>query len=117
MDAINVALGSPALSALFITPPSDVADTPEANLRYQLAFNFDGDAPKIFARGAQFPRSGWDSGGGASTDLDRFRQRGGKLIVPHGGSDPIFSINDTIRLVAKGRCRKSRVTPAVSLRV
>jgi pimeloyl-ACP methyl ester carboxylesterase len=96
MDSINVALGSPALSALFITPPIDVADTPEANLRYQLEFNFDGDAPKIFRKSAQFPRSGWDLVGAQSTNLKRFRERGGKLIVPHGGSDPIFSINDTI---------------------
>ena len=96
MDSINVALGSPALSALFVTPPADVADTPEANLRYQLAFNFDRDAPKIFGKNAQFPRSGWDLVGAQSTDLERFRQHGGKLIVPQGGSDPIFSINDTI---------------------
>ena len=96
MDAINVVLGSPALSGLFITPPSDIADTPEANLRYQLAFNFDRDAPKIFSTSAQFPRSGWDLVGAQSTDLERFRQHGGKLIVPQGGSDPIFSLNDTI---------------------
>jgi hypothetical protein len=97
MDAINVMLGSPALSALFVTPPSDVAATPEASLHYQLSFNFDRDAAKIFGKSAEFPRSGWDLVGAQSTDLNRFRQRGGKLIVPHGGSDPIFSINDTIQ--------------------
>lgn len=96
MDAINVMLGSPALSALFVTPPADVAATTEANLRYQLEFNFDRDAPTIFGRNAEFPRSGWELVGAQSTDLARFRGRGGKLIVPHGGSDPIFSINDTI---------------------
>jgi hypothetical protein len=36
MGAINVMLGSPALSGLFLTPPTDVADTPETNLRYQM---------------------------------------------------------------------------------
>jgi|HubBroStandDraft_1064217.scaffolds.fasta_scaffold00086_20 pimeloyl-ACP methyl ester carboxylesterase len=96
MDAINVMLGSPALSALFITPPVDVAGTPEASLRYQLDFDFDRDAPKIFGKTAEFPRSGWELVGAQSSDLSRFRQRGGKMIVPHGGSDPIFSINDTI---------------------
>jgi hypothetical protein len=96
MDAINVVLGSPALSALFVTPPTDVAATTEANLRYQLAFNFDRDAPKIFDKTAEFPRSGWDLVGAQSTDLKQFRARGGRLIVPHGGSDPIFSINDTL---------------------
>ena len=96
MDAINVVLGSPALSGLFVTPPVAVAATAEANLRYQLAFNFDRDAPAIFGTSAQFPRSGWDLVGAQSTDLARFRKHGGKLIVPHGGSDPIFSINDTL---------------------
>lgn len=96
MPSINVVLGSPALSALFVTPPVDVAATTEANLRYQLEFNFDRDAPKIFGKTAEFPRSGWDLVGAQSTDLKRFRGRGGKMIVPHGGSDPIFSIYDTI---------------------
>ena len=96
MDSINVMLGSPALSALFITPPTDVPGTPEAGLRYQLGFNFDRDAPKIFAHSADFPRSGWELVGAQSTDLTRFREHGGKLIVPQGGSDPIFSINDTL---------------------
>jgi len=31
-----------------------------------------------------------------STDLTRFSKRGGKLLIAHGVSDPIFSINDTI---------------------
>jgi feruloyl esterase len=96
MDSINVMLGSPALSALFVTPPVNVAATTDANLRYQLEFNFDRDAPKIFGRNADFPRSGWDLVGAQSTDLASFRKRGGKLIVPHGGADPIFSVNDTI---------------------
>jgi feruloyl esterase len=96
MDAINVMLGSPALSALFVTPPVDVPGTPEASLRYQLNFDFDRDAPKIFGKTAEFPRSGWELVGAQSADLNRFRRHGGKMIVPHGGSDPIFSINDTI---------------------
>ena len=96
MDAINVMLGSPALSALFVTPPADVSASPEAGLQYQLAFNFDRDAPKIFAHSVDFPRSGWDLVGAQSTNLTQFHKHGGKLIVPHGGSDPIFSINDTI---------------------
>ena len=96
MDSINVMLGSPALSGLFITPPADIAATPEANLRYQLNFDFDRDTPKIFARTTEFPRSGWDLVGAQATDLTRFRQHGGKLIVPHGSSDPIFSVNDTL---------------------
>ncbi|HYM36521.1 MAG TPA: tannase/feruloyl esterase family alpha/beta hydrolase, partial [Steroidobacteraceae bacterium] len=96
MESINVMLGSPAMSGLFVTPPAMVAATSEANLRYQLEFDFDRDGPKIFATSKDFPRSGWDLAGAQSTDLARFRRHGGKMIVPHGGSDPIFSINDTI---------------------
>jgi hypothetical protein len=96
MEPINIVLGSPALSALFITPPVDVAATSEAKLRYLLDFNFDRDAPKIFDTSAEFPRSSWELVGAQSTNLRQFRQRGGKLIVPHGGSDPIFSINDSV---------------------
>jgi hypothetical protein len=96
MAPINVMLGSPALSALFVTPPADVPAAPEAALRYQLDFNFDRDAAKIFGKSAEFPRSGWDLVSAQSTNLSQFREHGGKLIVPQGGSDPIFSINDTI---------------------
>lgn len=96
MEAINVMLGSPALSGLFVTPPAPVAASSEASLRYQLEFDFDRDAPKIFGTSAAFPRSGWELVGAQSTDLAAFRERGGKMLVPHGGSDPIFSINDTV---------------------
>ena len=97
MESINVMLGSPALSGLFVTPPATVAATSEANLRYQLDFDFDRDTSKLFSTSKDFPRSGWDLVGAQSTDLDRFHQHGGKMIVPHGGSDPIFSINDTVK--------------------
>jgi hypothetical protein len=96
MESINVMLGSPAMSGLFVTPPADIAGTPDASLRYQLEFNFDRDAPKIFGTSAEFPRSGWELVGAQSTDLRRFHQHGGKMVVPHGASDPIFSIYDTV---------------------
>ena len=96
VPAINVMLGSPALSGLFVTPPDTVGSSNDAGQRYQLAFDFNRDAPKIFGTSAEFPRSGWDLVGAQSTNLDAFRRHGGKLITPHGGSDPIFSINDTI---------------------
>ena len=94
---INVTLGSPALSALFMTPPVPVRDDPRAHLAYQLGFSMDTDAPKIFATTPEFPRSSWELIAAKSTDLTAFRARGGKMIVPHGVSDPIFSIQDTRR--------------------
>lgn len=95
--SINVVLGSPAMSALFTTPPTPVRNDPRAHLAYLLGFGMDTDAPKIFATSAEYPRSGWDLIAARSTDLSAFRRRGGKLIIPHGVSDPIFSVNDTRR--------------------
>lgn len=97
MPAINVELGSPALSGLFMTPPRDVAGSPAAAMAFQIGFDFDRDAPLIFATAPGFPRSSWSLVGAQSTQLSAFFRRGGKMIVPHGTADPIFSINDTIR--------------------
>jgi Tannase and feruloyl esterase len=96
MPAINVVLGAAALSGLFVTPPDVVAAAPDALQQYQLDFNFDEDAPRIFATAPGFPRSSWDLVGAQATDLTAFRKRGGRMLVPHGGSDPIFSLADTI---------------------
>jgi feruloyl esterase len=95
-EAINVMLGAAALSALFVTPPVPVAATGEALLRYHLEFNFDRDFASTYATTRDFPRSGWDLMSAQSPNLAGFRRHGGKMLVPHGGSDPIFSINDTI---------------------
>ena len=94
---INVTLGSPALSALFTTPPQPVRDHPSAHLDYQLSFDFDTDTRKLYATTDEFPRSSWDLIAAKSTDLSTFRERGGKMIIPHGVSDPVFSIHDTRR--------------------
>jgi feruloyl esterase len=94
--ALNVALGGATLAAVFTTPPTPVNVDLTATLNYQLSFNVDGDAAKIYANDAEFPESAWDDIAARSPDLDRFRAHGGKLIVPHGVSDPVFSILDTL---------------------
>lgn len=93
---INVALGAPALAEIFTTPPTAVrADVPSA-LHYALGFDFDHDAPKIYATGGPFHRSAWTDIAARSAHLERFRAHGGKLIVPQGASDPVFSLDDTL---------------------
>ena len=94
---INITLGSPALSALFITPPTPIPDNPSAHLAYQLEFDFDTDAPKLYATTPEFPRSSFDLISARATDMSAFRDRGGRMIIPHGVSDPVFSIHDTRR--------------------
>jgi feruloyl esterase len=74
-----------------------VPDDPRAHLQYQLEFSMDADAPKIFARSATFPRSSWELIAAKRTDLRAFQRHGGRMIVPHGVSDPVFSIHDTRR--------------------
>ena len=94
--ARNVTLGAGSLAAVFTTPPSPLVTDPDALLAWQLSFDFDRDAPRIFATNAKFRTSGWDDVGAHSTDLSGFAAHGGKLIVPHGMADPVFSASDTI---------------------
>lgn len=96
MAAINVAMGAPSLASVFSSPPRALGADPAAGLAYALAYDFERDAAGITAVSAPFTRSAWDDISARSSDLDAFRARGGKLIVPHGASDPVFSINDTI---------------------
>jgi len=96
VPAINVMMGSPSLAAVFTTPPTVVADNPQAKLDYLMHFDFGADAAKIYATGEGFPRSAWADIGARTPDLDAFKARGGKLIVPQGASDPVFSLADTI---------------------
>ena len=92
---INVAMGGPALAAIFTTPPTVVsAELPEA-FKFALDFDFDRDAPKLYATDGTFTRSAWDDNSARSSDLSGLRARGAKMIVPQGVSDPVFSINDT----------------------
>ena len=96
MPAINVAMGGPALASVFSSPPRALGADPAAALDYVLRYDFDRDPAAIDAVVPPFSRSAWADNSARSSDLDAFRARGGKLIVPHGVSDPVFSINDTI---------------------
>jgi len=94
--SINAMLGSQALAAIFTTPPVALASAGAAPVSYLLNFSFDKDAPKIFAEDGTFAKAAWDFMMASSTDLDAFQKHGGRLIITHGVSDPVFSVNDTI---------------------
>ena len=94
--ARNVSLGGGSLAAVFMSPPTELPNDPERILAWQLAFDFDRDAPRIYRIAAPYTTSPWTDVGMRSTDLSAFRAHGGKLIVPHGMSDPVFSAYDTI---------------------
>jgi feruloyl esterase len=93
---INVAMGAPALAVIFTTPPTSLGPSPQAGLDYALGVNFDRDGPKINAVEPPYQRSAWTDLEARSPHLEAFRTHGGKLIVPHGASDPVFSLNDTL---------------------
>jgi len=93
--AINLTLGASALPYVFMTPPDQIGGNELA--RYMFDFDFDADAPRIFQRSGTYRQSSMAFMSAHSTDLRKFERRGNKLIVYHGASDPVFSLNDTIR--------------------
>jgi feruloyl esterase len=96
-SAIIVGLGSGAVSAIFTTPPVAVPATGAGPIAYLMGIDLAKDTGKIYAESAQYTKSSWDFMLASSTDLSKFHSHGGKLIIVHGVSDPVFSINDTIR--------------------
>jgi feruloyl esterase len=93
-------MGAGSLSYIFTTPPTHTPGTPAALLDFLVKFDFDTDAPRIFATDGTFAESAMSfmtPPDVADPRLATFRQRGGKLIVYHGNSDAVFSINDTQR--------------------
>ena len=90
------ALGSGSLAYTFSTPPRPVAGNPKALIQSLLDYNFDTDAPAIHARTAVFKESAMEfMTPPRATELSAFAAKGGKMIVYHGTSDPVFSFNDT----------------------
>jgi feruloyl esterase len=94
--SLNVMFGGAALATNFTTPPTALAFDPETLLNFMLAVDFDRDPGKIYATDAQFPHSAWDDMSARSTDLSDFQAHGGKLLLTHGISDPVFSVFDTM---------------------
>ncbi len=82
--AINATLGAASVAAIFTTPPTAVASVGAGPLAFLLGIDFDRDAAKI-EPALEFMKAD-------STDLAAFKNHGGKLMIVHGVSDPIFSI-------------------------
>ena len=95
-SAIIAGLGSGAVSAVFTTPPTAVAASAAGPVSYLLGVDLEKDAGKIYAESGVFTKSSWDFMMASSTDLSRYKSHGGKLVIVHGVSDPVFSINDTL---------------------
>jgi len=96
MPAFDIALGGSSLPTVFSVPPVSVGAAPDATLAFQLALRFPAAEQMIYRRGGPFQHNAWTDIGMHSANLDGFIARGGKLLVPHGVSDPVFSVEDTL---------------------
>lgn len=98
-QSLIATMGAASLSYIFTTPPTRTEGGTEQLIAFLAAFDFDKDAPKIFAKDPTFTESAMDfmtPPDVAHPTLDGLRKSGHKMIVFHGQADPVFSLNDTI---------------------
>lgn len=98
-----VTLGGAALGYVFTTPPTEIGPEYADVLGFLANFDFDTDAPKIFATDDTFTESALSFMTPPDVDnpaLEGFAAAGGKLVIYHGTSDPAFSMLDTDRWFA-----------------
>jgi feruloyl esterase len=93
-------LGGGSLSYIFTTPHTQTPGDPASLVDFLTHFDFDVDAPKIFATDDVFTESPMDvitPPGAADPALVDFQSAGGKLLIYHGQSDAVFAVNDITR--------------------
>jgi poly(3-hydroxybutyrate) depolymerase len=94
-QANSITLDPAAAAFTFTTPPQSASVLSQLSA-YALNFSMDNDAPKIFATSGVYSESAWSfMTPPDETNLSALKQRGAKLMVYHGTSDPVFSSNDT----------------------
>jgi feruloyl esterase len=92
-------MGAGSLSYIFTVPPTKTPGDPASLLNFLTKFDFDKDAPKIFAKDDTFKESPMEfmtPPDVANPKLEGFKVRGGKMIIYQGQSDAVFSTNDII---------------------
>lgn len=100
-SAVNLTLGAGAVPMIFTTPPvvTSVAG-PDGQEAFIFHYNFDTDAPKIFASTPEYPESSMDymtgTRSGPSPSLTAFRKHGGRMIIYDSVNDGIFSGVDLV---------------------
>lgn len=90
-------LGAPSNSAVFRSPPLEVADDVTSLTRYALGANIDDAYAAAHVQWGALKEASVDFMHADATDLSPFTKRGGKIILFHGVSDPVFSVLDTLR--------------------
>lgn len=92
-------MGAGSLAQIFTTPPTKVGGSPEELEAFLLGFDFDTDAPKVFATSGDFGQSAMEfmsPPGADNPKLEAFNKAGHKMLVFHGNADPVFSVLDTV---------------------
>jgi Tannase and feruloyl esterase len=96
---IIATMGAASLAMIFATPPTRVEGDNDHLNDFLAKFDFDRDAPKIFARDATFAESAMEfmtPPDVASPVLSGLKAANHRMILFHGQADPVFSVNDTI---------------------
>jgi Tannase and feruloyl esterase len=100
MKPIIAVMGAGSLAQVFTTPPTPLGGDSASLEQFLLDFDFDRDAPKIDATSPEFPESAMELMTPPDSDnpmLAGLERSGGKLLVYHGVSDPVFSFLDTVK--------------------
>lgn len=94
-----------AVAFVFSTPPvspSVLNGKGTSIIDYVSGFDFERDGARIFAKDAVYTQSSMEFMLPPDAEkMERFVKRGGKLLVAHGVSDPVFSVLDTIEWYEK----------------
>jgi feruloyl esterase len=96
----GLVIGGSALANLYSTPAANIKGDLYALSDYLAEFDFSRDAQKIYATSKAFTASAMSMmtpPDAIKPKLTEFKQAGGKMIVFHGNSDPVFSVKDTTR--------------------
>ncbi|WP_428242916.1 tannase/feruloyl esterase family alpha/beta hydrolase [Gynuella sp.] len=91
-------MGAGSLAQIFTTPPTKVDGDPESLLNFLLNYDFDRDGWKIYAHNRTYRKSAMSFMAPPDVrhpKLRKLKRSGGKIILFHGVSDPVFSYLDT----------------------
>jgi pimeloyl-ACP methyl ester carboxylesterase len=105
-------MGAVSLAAIFTTPPIFPKGDPDSLMTYLSHFDFDKDAPKIYAKGTftvdgkpiRYVESAWEFMAPPDADdpkLALLKAAGHKIILYHGQSDGVFSFNASTAWIEK----------------
>jgi hypothetical protein len=95
-SSLDLTLSTNSLASIFMTPPVSVATSGVDQVAFGLTIDLAQANRMLGARSGNYRESALEFMKADATDLSAFRARGGKLILVHGVSDPVFSITDTI---------------------